>query len=70
VSQYFTIAELYALKHFMYKKDIRRIFQMSHQRYDETGKECWKHSEKWNMYCKICKAREELNPTIKLRSNS
>jgi radical SAM superfamily enzyme YgiQ (UPF0313 family) len=60
VSQYFTIAELYALKRFMYKKDLKRILQMAHQRYDETGREHWNHSAKWAKYCNICKAREEL----------
>lgn len=61
VSQYFTISELYALKHFMYKKDIRRILQMSHEQYDKTGLEQWHHSEKWAKYCNICKAQQELN---------
>lgn len=61
VSQYFTIAELYALKHFMYKKDIRRMLQMAHARYDETGLTQWHHDDKWTKYCNICKAREDIN---------
>ena len=61
VSQYFTIPELFALKHFMYKHDTRRMLQMAHQRYDQTGLEQWNHSEKWNKYCNVCKSREELN---------
>ena len=61
VSQYFTLAELFALKHFMYKKDIRRMLQMAHQRYEQTGLEQWHHNEKWNKYCSICKSKEALN---------
>jgi anaerobic magnesium-protoporphyrin IX monomethyl ester cyclase len=60
VSQYFSIAELYALKRFMYKKDVKRILQMAHQRYDQTGFDQWSHDAKWKKYCNICKAREEL----------
>ena len=61
VSQYFTISELFALKHFMYKKDIRRLLQMAHQRYEETGLEQWHHNKKWSKYCNVCKSREELD---------
>jgi len=66
VSQYFTIPELFALKHLMYKHDTRRILQMAHQRYEQTGLEQWKHSEKWMKYCNVCKAHEELNPKINI----
>lgn len=60
VSQYFTIPELFALKQFMYKYDTRRMLQMAHQRYDQTGLEQWKHSPKWNDHCDLCKSQEEL----------
>jgi len=69
VSQYFTVPELFALKQFMYKHDTRRMLQMAHQRYEQTGLEQWKHSEKWNKYCNVCKAQEELKPKIKTASN-
>ncbi len=61
VSQYFTIAELFALKEFMYKHDTRRMLQMAHQRYDQTGLEQWKHSEKWNKYCEVCESKKEVS---------
>jgi hypothetical protein len=64
VSQYFTISELFALKQFMYKKDTRRMLQMAHQRYDQTGLEQWNHSDKWSKYCGVCRAKEELNPKL------
>jgi anaerobic magnesium-protoporphyrin IX monomethyl ester cyclase len=70
VSQYFTIPELFALKQFMYKHDTRRMLQMAHQRYAQTGLEQWNHSEKWTKYCSVCKSREELNPKIKISSNN
>jgi len=70
VSQYFTIPELFALKQFMYKHDTRRMLQMAHQRYEQTGLEQWNHSEKWAKYCSVCKSREELNPKIKISSNN
>jgi radical SAM superfamily enzyme YgiQ (UPF0313 family) len=70
ISQYFTIPELFALKQFMYKHDTRRMLQMAHQRYEQTGLEQWNHSEKWAKYCSVCKAREELNPKIKISSNN
>ena len=69
VSQYFTIPELFALKHFMYKHDTRRMLQMAHQRYDQTGLEQWNHSEKWNKYCNVCKSKEELKSEIKISTN-
>ena len=61
VSQYFTIPELFALKEFMYKHDTRRMLQMAHQKYDETGLEQWNHDKKWNKYCEVCKSTEELS---------
>ncbi len=64
VSQYFTIPELFALKEFMYKHDTTRLLQMAHQKYDETGLEQWKHDEKWNKYCEVCKSNEELSLKI------
>ena len=69
VSQYFTIPELFALKQFMYKHDTRRMLQMAHQRYEQTGLEQWQHSEKWNKYCNVCKAKEELKPEMKISTN-
>jgi anaerobic magnesium-protoporphyrin IX monomethyl ester cyclase len=60
VSQYFTIPELFSLKQFMYRHDTRRMLQMAHQRYDQTGLEQWKHSEKWKKYCSICKSIDDL----------
>ena len=44
---FFTIPELFALKQFMYKYDVRRMLQMAHQRYEQTGLEQWNHDEKW-----------------------
>jgi radical SAM superfamily enzyme YgiQ (UPF0313 family) len=58
ISEYFTIAELFALKQFMYKYDTRRMLQMAHQRYDQTGLEEWNHDEKWSKYCQICNSRK------------
>ena len=57
VSQYFTIAELLAIKQFMYEHDSRRLLQFAHQRYDQTGLPQWKHNEKWEKYCEVCKAK-------------
>jgi radical SAM superfamily enzyme YgiQ (UPF0313 family) len=70
VSQYFTIPELFALKRFMYKHDTRRMLQMAHQRYEQTGLEQWKHSEKWTKYCEVCKAKEEVTPKIEISRNN
>ena len=33
---------------------------------DQTGLEQWKHSKKWDSYCEICKAREELTNKLQL----
>lgn len=70
VSQYFTIPELFVLKQFMYKHDTRRMLQMAHQRYEQTGLEQWNHSEKWAKYCDVCKAKQELKLQLKLPSNN
>ncbi len=68
VSTYFTIPELFALKEFMYKHDTTRMLQMAHQKYDETGLEQWKHDEKLNKYCEVCKAREQINLILKINN--
>lgn len=60
VSKYFTIAELFALKEFMHQHDAKRMLQMAHRRFEETGLEQWKHSEKWDKYCEICQSKKEL----------
>jgi anaerobic magnesium-protoporphyrin IX monomethyl ester cyclase len=62
VSKNFTIPELWALKRLMHKHDVGRILQMAHQRYDQTGLECWNHDKKWENYCQICQSRKELSP--------
>lgn len=66
VSQYFTIPELFALKEFMYKHDTRRMLQMAHQKFEETGLEQWNHAPKWEKYCEYCKSKKELDGTIKV----
>jgi len=65
VSQNFTIAELYALKRFMYKHDTRRIIQFANQRYEQTGLEQWKVSEKWEKYNPRYIAEKEIIEKIK-----
>ncbi len=69
VSQYFTIAELFALKQFMYTHDTRRLLQMAHQRYDETKLDYWRHSKKWDKYCEICTSHKELIQLIPVQQN-
>ena len=64
VSQYFTIPELFAIKEFMYRHDARRLLQMAHQRYNQTGLEQWKHSDKWEKYCEYCKSIKKLSLKI------
>ena len=64
VSQYFTIPELFAIKEFMYRHDARRLLHMAHQRYDQTGLEQWKHSDKWEKYCEYCKSIKKLSLKI------
>jgi len=66
VSQYFTIPELFSLKEFMYKHDTRRMLQMAHQKYEETGLEQWNHNEKWEKYCEVCKSKKELEQLSKI----
>jgi len=61
ISEYFTVPELFAIKHFMYTQDTRRLLQWAHQRYDETKKDYWMHSEKWNHYCAICSGKLQLD---------
>ena len=50
----------------MYNQDTRRLLQMAHQRYQQTGLKQWKHSEKWEKYCEICKVKKELQREIKV----
>jgi anaerobic magnesium-protoporphyrin IX monomethyl ester cyclase len=64
ISEYFTIPELFALKQFMYKYDTRRMLQMAHQRYEQTGLEQWKHDEEWSKYCQICQAQKMCAITV------
>ena len=66
VSQYFTIPDLFAIKNLMYKHDTNRLLKLAHHRYDETGKEQWKHDEKWEKYCPVCKAKNEFKQIIKI----
>jgi len=64
ISRCFTIPELIALKRFMYKHDTRRMLQMAHQRFEQTGLEQWKHDKKWNSYCQRCSSIEELSTIV------
>ena len=48
----------------MHKKDVKRLLQMAHQRFEQTGLPQWNHSEKWDKYCSVCHANEELSPKI------
>jgi len=66
VSQYFTIPELIALKRFMYKHDTRRMLQMAHQRYEQTGLPQWKHDKIWSDQCAVCQAKKELAPVLEI----
>lgn len=68
VSQYFTIPDLFAIKNFMYKHDTDRLLKFAHERYDEIGKEQWNHAEKWDRYCPVCKAKNELSQLVKIQS--
>jgi len=43
ISEYFTVPELFAIKHFMYTQDTNRLLQWAHTRYDETKKDYWLH---------------------------
>jgi radical SAM superfamily enzyme YgiQ (UPF0313 family) len=66
VSKYFTIPELIALKRFMYKHETGRMLQMAHQRFEQTGLEQWNHEEKWNKYCPVCLAKDEIGLNMKM----
>ena len=66
VSQYFTIPELIALKEFMYKKDLRRILQMAHEKFEKTNLQQWNHNAKWSEYCDVCKSKDELKLNMSL----
>ena len=68
VSQYFTIPELFALKHFMFTHDTKRMLEWAHQRYEETGNEQWKVSQKWEKYDPIQQAKKELEANSQLLS--
>ena len=68
VSQYFTIPDLFAIKNLMYTHDTNRLLKMAHQRYDETKKEQWNHSVKWEKYCPVCTAKNEFRQLIKIQS--
>ncbi len=65
VSQYFIIPELFALKHLMFTHDTKRMLEWAHTRYEETKLPQWKHDEKWEKYCSVCKAEKEIAPKIK-----
>jgi len=49
----------------MYKHDTQRLLRMGHEKYDETKLEQWKHDEKWEKYCEVCKSENELSLKIK-----
>jgi hypothetical protein len=53
----------------MYTHDAKRMLQMAHQRYELLGTEQWKHSEKWDKYCSVCKAKKELERRIQVPTN-
>ena len=69
VSKNFTISELYAIKRFMYTKDPERLLRMAHERFEQTGQKQWMHDEKWKKYCAICKANDEIFPSIEITKN-
>ena len=69
VSKNFSISELFSIKRFMYTKDTKRLLQMAHERFEQTGLKQWDHDKKWKKYCGICKAKEELTPKIQIYSN-
>ena len=66
ISKYFTIPELFAIKQFMYTQDTHRLLQWAHQRYEQTGLEQWKHDDKWQKYCSVCLAKEQISQVIKI----
>ena len=44
----------------LFTHDAGRLLEMAHEMHDKTRLDQWKHSKKWEKYCKICKAKEEL----------
>ena len=50
----------------MHRHDTARLLKMAHQRYEETGKEQWKHSSKWEKYCTVCKAKNEIIQLVEI----
>ena len=66
VSQCFTVPELFALKRLMYKHDTRRMIQFAHKRFNETGLEHWKISDKWRKYDPRYIAQQDLSEKIKI----
>ena len=70
VSQYYTIPELIVIKEFMYKQDTRRLLQMAHNKFDETGLPQWKHDEKWSHYCEVCSSKKHLEKTVNYVTNN
>ncbi|MBT4325782.1 MAG: B12-binding domain-containing radical SAM protein [Candidatus Nitrosopelagicus sp.] len=64
VSQYFTIPELMAIKQFMHKKEVSRLLQMAHRRFEETGLPQWDHDEKWSKFCNVCTSKKALLPKL------
>ena len=40
---------------------------MAQQRYEETGKKQREHSNKWEKYCDVCKAKNEFKQSIKIK---
>ena len=61
ISEYFTIPELFAIKHLMYQKDAIRLLAWAHERYEENHQPQWKHDVKWAKYCNVCKAESLMN---------
>ena len=59
VSKNFDYADLLAIKYFMHHHDMAKLLKLAHMR-------GWPHQNKWNEYCPVCKAKEELSmkPTI------
>ena len=50
--------------------DTRRMLQMAHQKFDETGLPQWKHSEKWLHYCEVCKSKKQLEESVNYITNT
>ena len=45
----------------MYTQDTNRLLQWAHTRYDETKKDYWLHSKKWDHYCAVCSGKLQLD---------